>query len=402
MSDSLFEKPSRFDGLPPYPFPRLRGLLNGIEPGQPPIDMTIGEPKHPFPKFVADILDEKRAGYGKYPPAAGLPALGDAIAGWLSRRFDLPEGTIDPARHLVHLNGTREGLFQAPMAVLPEPMAGEPPLVLIPNPFYQPYAGAAIAAGATPYFVPATENTGFLPDIAALPDAVLARAQFAFVCNPANPQGAVAPAEKLREWVALARKHDFIIAFDECYSEVYTDVPPPGGLTAALAHDGSLDNVLVFHSLSKRSNLPGLRSGFVAGDARAIARFKTMRAYGGAPNPLPVWEAAAAAWADEQHVVDSRALYAEKFEIADRLLAGKYNYARPAGGFCLWLNVGEGEAAARKLWAEAGLRVLPGAYLAATAADGSNPGAEYVRLALVHDSATVEAGLARLVATLGA
>lgn len=402
MADALFDTPSRFDSLPPYPFPRLRALLDGIEPGEDVIDMTVGEPKHAFPSFVADILDEKRAGYGKYPPAAGLPALGQAIAGWLSRRFDLPEGAVDPTQHLVHLNGTREGLFQAPMAVLPEPQQGARPLVLIPNPFYQPYAGAAVAAGANPYFVPATKETGFLPDLSALPIDVLQRAQFAFVCNPANPQGAVAPAAKLREWVALARQYDFIIAFDECYSEVYTDTPPPGGLTAALADNGTFENVLVFHSLSKRSNLPGLRSGFAAGDARAIKRFSAMRAYGGAPNPLPVWEAAAAAWNDEAHVDESRAQYVEKFKIADRLLAGKFAYARPAGGFCLWLSVGDGEKAALKLWKDAGLRVLPGAYLAAEGADGTNPGAEYVRLALVHDSATVEAGLSRLVATLGA
>lgn len=402
MSTSPFDAPTRFESLPPYPFPRLRALLEGIAPGADVIDMTVGEPKHPYPQFVADILDEKRAGYGKYPPAAGLPALAEAIANWLTRRFDLPDSAVDPTQHILSLNGTREGLFQAPMAVLPAPTKGAAPLVLIPNPFYQPYAGAAAAAGAEPYYVPAAKQTGFLPDLSALPTEVLDRAQFAFVCTPANPQGAVAPLEKLVEWVALARKHNFIIAFDECYSEVYTGTPPPGGLTAALADNGTFENVLVFHSLSKRSNLPGLRSGFVAGDARAIKRFSAMRAYGGAPNPLPVWEAAAAAWADEAHVTQSRALYVEKFEIADRLLSGKFEYARPAGGFCLWLNVGDGEKAAKRLWSEAGLRVLPGAYLAAAGADGSNLGAEYVRLALVHDSAIVEAGLTRLVATLGA
>ncbi|MFZ0847426.1 MAG: aminotransferase class I/II-fold pyridoxal phosphate-dependent enzyme, partial [Pseudolabrys sp.] len=259
----------------------------------------------------------------------------------------------------------------------------------------QVYAGAAVLAGAEPVFVPGTVAGGFLPDFARVPVEVLERAALAFICTPANPQGAVATSAQLVEAIGIARRHGFTLAVDECYSEIYDRDPPPGALAAAAA-TGSLDNVIVFHSLSKRSSVPGLRVGFVAGDARVIAAFARLRSYGGASVPLPMMAVGAALWQDETHVEANRALYRAKFDMAEELLGGRLGFYRPAGGFYLWLDVGDGEKAALKLWRTAGIRTLPGAYLARTEADGTNPGAHYVRAALVQDLATTRRALTRL------
>lgn len=392
----------RLHHLPDYAFPRLAALLDGLAPGAEPILLSLGEPQHPYPAFVDEILDRGRADYGRYPPIAGTAELRAAIAGWLDRRYGLPAGFLDPDRHVLPLSGTREGLFSIAFVAVPPEKGGRTPAVLMPNPFYQCYAAAALAAGAEPVYCDATRETGFLPDFAALPEAVpedlLARTALVYLCSPANPQGAVASRERLAALLDLARRHDFLLALDECYSEIYTEAAPPGGLDAAAA-SGSLRNLVVFHSLSKRSNLPGLRAGFIAGDPEVIARFRHFRSYVGPAMPLPVQAAAAAVWRDEGHVDANRALYRAKFDAAERLLAGRFGFYRPAGGFFLWLDVGDGEAAARRLWAEAGVKVLPGAYLARDTGRG-NPGARYVRLALVAETARVVEGLERLVHTL--
>jgi aspartate/methionine/tyrosine aminotransferase len=299
------------------------------------------------------------------------------------------------------LNGTREGLFNAALALIPEHKRGRRPAVLIPNPFYQVYAVGALAAGAEPVFVPATEATGFLPDYAALPPDILDRTVAAFICSPANPQGAIAPAGYLADLLALAERHDFRILSDECYAELWRHAPPPGILEVAAACGADPERALAFHSLSKRSNLPGLRSGFVAGGPRAIAALRRLRAYAGAPLPEPLQAVAAAVWADEAHVVANRALYARKYALADDILAGFPGYRAPDGGFFLWLQVADGEAAALKLWRETGVRVLPGAYLARTV-DGRNPGADRIRVALVAPEDATRDGLARLAACLAA
>jgi aspartate/methionine/tyrosine aminotransferase len=271
--------------------------------------------------------------------------------------------------------------------------------VLVPNPFYQAYGAGARAAGAELVPVPATAETGFLPDFAALPPALLDRVTLAYLCSPSNPQGAVADAGTLARLVALAERHDFRILADECYSEIYPDAPPPGALAAAGANP---ERVLVFNSLSKRSNVPGLRSGFAAGGPETIAALRQLRAYGGAPLPLPLQRAATALWQDEEHVAASRALYREKFALADRVLAGFPGYQPPQGGFFLWLRVGDGEAAALRLWRETGVRVLPGAYLGRATAEAANPGHDYIRVALVADPPDIERGLAAIRDTLEA
>jgi len=383
--------PERFSNLPDYAFPRLRKLLDAHAPGGDPIAMTIGEPRHAMPDFVGPILAANLSGFGVYPPNDGTPELLAAISGWISRRY-----RVDIAEdRLMVLNGTREGLFNAVIALCPETKAGKKPVVLMPNPFYQVYAVAALTVGAEPVYVPATAATGFLPDYGSLPKDVLDRVALAFICSPANPQGAVASADYLADLLTLAEKHDFRVLADECYSEIWRDAPPPGLLQVAAAQGADPERALVFHSLSKRSNLPGLRSGFVAAGPDCMSRIRKLRAFAGAPLPLPLQRVAEACWADEGHVTASRALYHRKFADADRIFAGVQGYQPPDGGFFLWLPVDDGESATMKLWRETGVRVLPGAYLSRDVG-GDNPGKGYIRVALVATPEETQRGLTLL------
>ncbi len=381
--------PQRFSDLPDYAFPRLRKLLDGHAPGGPAIDMTIGEPKHPMPAFVGEVLAANLDGFGKYPPNDGTPELLAAIQGWIARRYGV---TVDGASQVMALNGTREGLFNALIAVCPEEKRGRRPVVLVPNPFYQVYAVAALAIGAEPVFVPATAETGFLPDYESLPAEVLDRTAVAYLCSPANPQGAVAGRDYWARLIALAEKHDFKIFADECYSEIWNGSPPPGALEVAAGQGADPERVAIFHSLSKRSNLPGLRSGFVASGPENIARIRKLRSYAGAPLPLPIQRVSERVWADEAHVQANLALYAEKYAIAAQVFAGMQGFRLPEGGFFLWLPVDDGEAAAVRLWRETGVRVLPGAYLARDTG-GLNPGKGYIRVALVAPRDEMQRGL---------
>ena len=369
--------PERFSGLPEYAFPRLRTLLEDVPPGDEPLFLSIGEPRHPFPSLVGEVLAENLDGFGKYPPNEGAPELLAAISGWIGRRF---RADVPPDR-IMALNGTREGLFNAVLALCPETKAGRRPVVLVPNPFYQVYAVGAVAAVAEPVFVPATADTGFLPDYGALPPALLERVAIAFVCSPSNPQGAVAGRGYLADLLELAEKYDFRVFADECYSEIYRDVPPPGLIEVAAETSADPERVLIFHSLSKRSNLPGLRSGFVAAGPAAMKELRRLRSYAGAPVPLPIQRVAERLWSDEAHVEESRARYVRKYEIAERVFANCAGCGAPEAGFFLWLPVEDGETATVALWRETGLRVLPGAYLAREV-DGVNPGKGYIRVAM--------------------
>ncbi|MFZ1471115.1 MAG: aminotransferase class I/II-fold pyridoxal phosphate-dependent enzyme [Paracoccaceae bacterium] len=383
--------PERFSNLPEYAFPRLRKLLDAHAPGGDPIAMTIGEPRHAMPDFVGRILADNLAGFGVYPPNDGTPELLAAISRWIDRRY----GVSVAEDRLMVLNGTREGLFNALIALCPETKGGKPPVVLIPNPFYQVYAVAALTVGAEPVYVPATAATGFLPDYASLPKDILDRTAIAFICSPSNPQGAVASADYLADLLALAEKHDFQVFADECYSEIWRDAPPPGILAVAAATGADAERALAFHSLSKRSNLPGLRSGFVAGGRRSIEQVRKLRAFAGAPLPLPLQKVAEAVWADEAHVIASRAIYQQKFADADAVFAGMQGYQPPGGGFFLWLPVDDGEEAALRLWVETGVKVLPGAYLSRDVG-GHNPGKGYIRVALVAERQETQRGLIQL------
>lgn len=392
------------DTLTDYPFDRLRALLGDSMPpdGCAPIHMQIGEPKHAAPDFIAPLLTQDMSEWGRYPPPNGPDDLRTAISDWLTARYDLAPGMVDPARHIAIVSGTREALFMAALLAVPGSKNGARPAVLMPNPFYQVYVGAAALAGGEAVYLAAGPETGFQPDFAAVPGADLDRTALAYLNTPANPQGSVASLEGLKTAVSLARERDFVLAVDECYSEIYTGEKPPGLFDACreLGGDNPFENTLVFHSLSKRSNVPGLRSGFVAGDPDLIRRLLRLRQYGGAQVPLPVMNASAALWRDEAHVAASRDLYRQKFDLALDMLDGAFGATRPGGGFYLWLDVGDSEAAAKKLWTEAGLRVLPGAYLARDNADGTNPGKAYIRLALVHDLDTTREAMTRLLSTL--
>ena len=397
----MYENPG-LDLLGDYPFQRLAALLEDVPPagGVAPVMMHIGEPKLPQPDLVADEIARNAHLWGRYPPVAGSEDFRAAAAGWLTRRYGLPAGMVDPDRHLIAACGTREVLFQTALAAAPGAAAtngGGKPAVLMPNPMYHVYYGAAVMAGAEPVLVPATAESGFLPDYAALDPALLRRTALAYLCTPGNPQGAVASLERLQDLIRLAREYGFLLALDECYSEIWRGSPPPGGLEACAAMGGDMAGVLVFHSLSKRSNAPGLRAGFVAGDAEAVARLLRLRSYGGAQAPGPVQAAAAALWRDEQHVEENRAHYDTLFAMARRILGNRAGYHDSPGGFFLWLDVGDGEAAACKAWRHGAIKVMPGAYMSRRdPASGKNPGGPYIRVALVHDSETAEAGLIRL------
>ncbi len=386
------EFPERFSNLPAYAFPRLRALLDHHPAGGDALHMTIGEPRHPMPDFLPAAMNDAMAQFANYPNNNGTPELLGSIANWVQKRFGV---RVDPETELMALNGSREGLFNACLALCVEQKRGQRAKVLIPNPFYQVYAVAAEMAGAEPVFVPATARTNFLPDYAGLPDDVLNDVAIAYICSPSNPQGAVASRAYWRELIALAERFDFRIFADECYSEIYRDQAPVGGLQIAAEIGADPDRVVVFHSLSKRSNLPGLRSGFVASGAGNIGLIRNLRAYSGAPLPAPIQHVSARVWADEAHVDHSRALYVEKFALADIIFDGLDGYRSPQAGFFLWLPVENGEDAALKLWLDSGVRVLPGQYLSRPTAQ-SDPGAGYIRVALVHNKEITESGLRKI------
>jgi N-succinyldiaminopimelate aminotransferase len=371
--------------LQPYPFERLARLNAGVTPpvALSPIALSIGEPKHPTPALISEALIQHLGGLSQYPATRGIPALRTAIARWLERRFHLQDQSVDPERHVLPCSGTREALFALAQAIVNPTGQGK---VLMPNPFYQIYEGAALLAGATPYFMNATSETGYLPDLDAVPKDVWSACELIYICSPANPSGAVMARETMARLIRLSEKHDFVIASDECYSEIYGDesAPPPGLLEVAQSI-GVQDfrRLVVFHSLSKRSNAPGLRSGFVAGDAELMQRFLLYRTYHGAALSLPVQMASIAAWEDEAHVLENRALYREKFKAVSLILSGALDFSIPEAGFYLWPKVpGDDQTWARSLLEATHVAVLPGSFLSRDA-HGHNPGAGHVRMALV-------------------
>jgi len=373
------------DRLQAYPFERLRSLLAGATAPRElkHIALSIGEPQHPVPALVRDALVAALDGLGRYPVTAGNPELRQAIADWCTRRYALPAGQLDPERHLLPVSGSREALFAFTQSVIDR---GRDALVAMPNPFYQIYEGAALLAGAEPHYLACTRANGFIPDFDAVPTAIWERCQLLFVCTPGNPTGAVIDQATLQKLLLLAERHDFVVASDECYSELYLDeaAPPPGLLQAALAvgHD-DFERCIVFNSLSKRSSVPGLRSGFVAGDARLIKRFRLYRSYHGATMPPPNQAASTAAWRDEAHVVDNRARYRAKFATVVPILREVLPLETPPAGFYLWPEIpGDDREFTRDLFTTCHVTVLPGQFLSRPTPDG-DPGRGRVRIALV-------------------
>ena len=375
--------------LQPYPFERLRKLFAGVTPPAQysPISLGMGEPRHPTPQFIKDALSNNLNGLASYPATAGEPRLREAFTTWLRKRYAL---TLDAGSQVLPINGSREALFAFAQTVV-DPTKPDP-VVVCPNPFYQIYEGAALLSGATPYYAPSDPARNFAVDWDSVPTEVWKRTQLLFVCSPGNPTGAVMPLHEWQKLFALSERHGFIIASDECYSEIYfRDEPPLGGLQAA-AQSGRPDfqNLISFTSLSKRSNVPGLRSGFVAGDAALIKAFLLYRTYHGSAMSPIVQAASIAAWGDEQHVTENRALYRKKFAQVTPLLAGVMDVALPDAGFYLWAKVPEAlrmtdAEFARELLAQYNVTVLPGSYLAREAG-GFNPGAQRVRMALVAEA----------------
>jgi N-succinyldiaminopimelate aminotransferase len=373
----------RLDLLQPYPFERVRTLLAGVTPpALRPLRLSIGEPQHPTPEVVRSALVQHLAGLATYPLTAGLDALREAMAAWFRARYSLPR--LDPAREVLPVNGTREALFAFAQSIVDSSRPS--PLVVCPNPFYQIYEGAALLAGAEPVFLNQTAANGFDLDLDTLTDAEWRRVQLMYVCSPGNPTGRVLDLDAWHALFAHADRYGFVIASDECYSEIYPDetAPPLGGLGAAHRLGRDYRNLVVFTSLSKRSNAPGLRSGGVAGDAALIERFLLYRTYHGSAMSLPVQHASIAAWNDEAHVRDNRVRYRETFAAVVPILEPVLEARQPDAAFYLWAGVpgGDDAAFARELFAAAHVSVLPGRYLAREA-HGVNPGSGYVRIALV-------------------
>lgn len=372
--------------LHPYPFEKLAALKAAVSaPAQlNDIMLSIGEPKHEPPVFVLETLVKNLGRLSNYPTTKGLPELREAIAGWASKRFHLKMGSFTADKHVLPVNGTREALFAFAQAIVDR--SEKNPLIVSPNPFYQIYEGAAILSGAEPYFLNCTPANNFIPDFSAVPASVWERCQLLFICSPGNPTGAVMSSEQLKQLIVLADQFDFIIASDECYSELYFDEQhPPVGLLQACAELGrdDFDRCVVFHSLSKRSNLPGLRSGFVGGDAKILEKFLLYRTYHGCAMPVPTQLASVAAWQDERHVIKNREAYRQKFDAVLEILNGVLDVAKPDASFYLWPKTPiRGEDFAQQLFAKQKVTVLPGSYLAREA-DGVNPGEYHVRLALV-------------------
>ncbi|MCP3420124.1 MULTISPECIES: aminotransferase class I/II-fold pyridoxal phosphate-dependent enzyme [Bradyrhizobium] len=383
------------------PFLRTTELLAPYQPAKPLITLSLGEPQHPVPDFVGPVLAKHTAEFGRYPIAKGIEPFRRAVATWLGSRFQLPR-PVDPESEVMVLNGSREGLFFAAISAsrYVAPRKGRP-AILMPNPFYPAYGAGARAAGCEQIYLPTTLGNGFLPDLDSIDEATLARTVAFFIASPANPQGSVASRAYFTRLKELADRYGFIILSDECYSEIYTR-EAPGSILECAGPDFS--NVVAFQSLSKRSNLPGMRVGFAAGDRKFLAAFHELRNVAAPQVPVPLQHVAVAAYSDEAHVEENRRLYRIKFDFADQILGNRYGYKRPAGGFCVWLDVsgrGGDEAAAVRLYRDAGVRVIPGSYLARQQNDGSNPGAGYIRLALVSDSESTAEAMHRLVETLG-
>lgn len=373
------------DRLHPYPFEKLAKLKAGISVPEhlTPISLGIGEPKHPSPEFVKQVIADNLDKLANYPTTKGTDELRTTIADWATRRFQLKEGTLDPAHHIVPVNGTREAIFALVQAVID---SSKPAAVVSPNPFYQIYEGAAFLAGADPVYLPCDAGNGFIPDFDRVPESVWQQCQILFLCSPGNPSGAVIGRDTLARVIELADTHDFLIASDECYSELYPDEgQPPEGLLQTCAALGRHDfsRCIVFHSLSKRSNLPGLRSGFVAGDAKVLQGYLKYRTYHGCAMPIHNQLASIAAWQDEDHVRENRAAYRAKFEAVVPILREVMDVDFPDAGFYLWPETPmDDETFARELSAQQNVHVLPGRYLSRTI-DGHNPGENRVRMALV-------------------
>ena len=385
-----------------YTFARLNDILAGISPrsNERPILFSLGEPQKSAPDLLSETIARHSDLWNRYPPPMGDGNFRQAASGWLARRYSLPVNLIDPDKHIIPVPGTREPLYQIGFICSPKEKNGARSAVLMPNPFYHVYQGAAMSAGAEPIYLPAQEKNNFFPDLNTISEDVLNRTVIFFLCTPSNPQGSAASLKYLKDAINLARKYNFVLALDECYCEIYRGVPPVGGIEACAELGEGLSNVISFNSLSKRSSAPGLRSGFLVGDEEIIKRYGQFVTFGGSPLPLPILHASTALWNDDEHVVENRLYYAKNFRIAEEILKPYGGVSVPQAGFFLWLNVGDGIAASKKLWQENAIKTVPGELMARAGPGNENPGKKYLRLALVYDADTTKFGLQQVVKTL--
>ena len=383
-------------GLSESPFARLRALLDIPTSQTDPISLAVGSPRHKPPQFALDCLTDNLASYGDYPPINGIEPWQTSARDWLARRFQLLPEIYGAPHQVIPATGTREALFLAAQIA---PEGPNKKFMAMPNPFYQLYAAATLSAGATPLYMNAVAENGFLPDPLALSDETLDQMRAVFMCSPANPQGAIANWDYLDQWLARAERHNFLLIMDECYIDIFDRrheaSPPISALNVAAQRKEGLKNLMVFHSLSKRSSLPGLRSGLGVGGEELMKQFLKLRMLAAPQSPIAAQKAAALCWANDAHVQENRSLYQDKIDLAEDVFGANYNFYRPEGGFFLWLDVGDSEAITKLLWEKGGIRVLPGAYLGAEV-NGENPGAQYIRVALVGDMAEMKLALPRM------
>ena len=400
MNPQLNERIAQFDS----PFRRLDELLSAIAPNpeRKPIIMSIGEPQDTPPALLAETVTAHAHLWNRYPHAVGTPEFRRAAQGYLNRRYPGTRGRIDPDHEISPVTSSREGLYLAASVATGASRAA--PLAVMQNPFYQTYRAAALMAGAMPHYLPHSGFPDFALNLSAVDESTWARTSILYLCSPSNPDGRVIPAQELHIAIEAARRHDFVVVFDECYAELYDSTPPAGGLDVLGAIDSSerwLSNVLLLHSLSKRSSAAGLRSGFAVGDRRILAALNRVRLNGTACTPLPLLAAATALWSDDEHVEAMRARLRARKDMADRLLGRFPGYYRPPCGFFLWLKVDDGAALTQRLWRDFALKALPGSYLTQPDAEGRNAGVDFLRIALVHDPETTREGLSRLAEALG-
>lgn len=363
-----------------YPFQRLNNLLKNINvpKGKKPLILSIGEPQHKPPQFIKEIINKNFIKWSKYPPTLGLNQLNIASINWLKRRFQLTKENINAEDNIVQVAGTREGLFNIALALNPKTKNGKKPAILIPEPFYQVYAGAARLSGADPIFVSSLKENRFIPAFSKIDKKILNRTSMIYICSPSNPEGVALNLEDWEKLINLARDNNSTLIVDECYTDIYSDKPPLGIIEACEKLNTNISNIVSFHSLSKRSNVPGIRSGFAVGDIHIIKNFKKLRHYCAGQQPIPIQEAAIALWNDDTHAIKNRLKYKRKFEIAKSIFKTKYDFYIPDGGFYLWLNVGESEKITKILWEKKSIKVMPGNYLSKL-----NNSKSYIRIALV-------------------
>ena len=363
-----------------YPFQRLNNLLKGIEvpKNKKGLILSIGEPQHKPPKFIKEIIDKNFSKWSKYPPTLGMEKLNIASINWVKRRFKLTKDIINYKDNIVQLAGTREGLFNVALALTPRKKNNLKPAILIPDPFYQVYAGASRISGADPIFVSSLRKNNFIPAFSNVSKETLNRTSIIYVCSPSNPEGTSLKLEDWKNLIFLARNNHATLIVDECYTDIYSETPPIGVLEACKILNTDISNIISFHSLSKRSNVPGFRSGFAVGDKNIITSFKKLRHYCAGQQPIPIQEAATALWNDDDHAEKNRKKYKQKFQMAKSIFKKEYDFYMPDGGFYLWLNVGNGEKITQELWQEEGIKVMPGSYLSRTSASK-----KYIRVALV-------------------